>query len=194
MLDFDQDRGRCPETGSVRCGAGARVSGGTGHTFTQPQFDHGQEHIMAGNLTRFDPFGDIARFEPFRNIDDLFRDFRMMPGMRGMEPEPRIRMDMSETDQVYVVKAEIPGAKKEDIKVAIDGNEVTISAEVQQQKEEKTAGNMLRSERYYGQQYRSFSLPQDVDEEKAEARYQDGVLELTLPKKPGTGGRQLSIQ
>jgi HSP20 family protein len=169
------------------------VSGGTGHKFPQPQFDYGQGHIMAGNLTRFDPFGDIARFEPLRNIDDLFRDFRMMPGWRGMEPEPRIRMDMSETDQAYMVKAEIPGAKKEDIKVSIDGNEVTISAEVQQ-KEETNTGNMLRSERYYGQQYRSFSLPQDVDDEKAEARYQDGVLELTLPKKPGTGGKQLSIQ
>jgi HSP20 family protein len=148
---------------------------------------------MAGNLIRFDPFGDIARYEPFRNIDDFFKDFRMMPGWRGMEPESRIRMDMSETDQAYVVKAEIPGAKKEDIKVAIDGNEVTISAEVQK-KEETTTGNMLRSERYYGQQYRSFSLPQDVDDEKAEAKYQDGVLELTLPKKPGTGGKQLSIQ
>jgi HSP20 family protein len=148
---------------------------------------------MAGNLMRFDPCGDIARFEPFRNIDEMFKDFRMMPGMRGMEAEPRIRMDMSETDQAYIVKAEIPGVKKEDIKVAIDGNEVSISAEVQR-KEEQKEGSMLRSERYYGQQYRSFALPQDVDDEKAEAKYQDGILELTLPKKPGTGSKQLSIQ
>lgn len=148
---------------------------------------------MTNNLMRFDPFSDIARFEPFRNMEDFFRDFRMMPALRGMEAEPRIRMDVSESDQAYMVKAEIPGVKKEDIKVAIDGNQVSVSAEV---REEKTqiSESMIRSERYYGQQSRSFTLPQEVDDTKAEAKYHDGILELTLPKKPGTGSKQLPIQ
>lgn len=148
---------------------------------------------MANNLMRFDPFGDIARFEPFRDIEELFKDFRMMPALRGLEAEPRIRMDMSETDQAYTVKAEIPGVKKDDIKVSINGNQVSISAEVRKE-EDKKSGSMVRSERYYGQQYRSFTLPQEVDDTKAEAKYQDGMLELTLPKRPGTGGKQLAIK
>lgn len=149
---------------------------------------------MAGNLTRFDPFGDIMRFDPYRNLDDFFKEFSMMPSLRGMEPEPRIRMDVSETDQAYQVKAEIPGAKKEDIKISVEGNKVSISAEVKQEKEEKDNGNIVRSERYYGQQYRSFALPQDVDDAKVEAKYQDGVLSLTLPKKAGKGSKQITIQ
>lgn len=145
------------------------------------------------NIIRFDPFGDIARLDPFRNIDDLLKDFRLTPTLRGVESEPRIRMDVSETDQAYLVKAEIPGVKKDDIKVAIDGNQVSITAEVKKEEEKKT-GSMIRSERYYGQQYRSFTLAQDVDDTKAEAKYQDGMLELTLPKKPGTGGKQLAVK
>jgi HSP20 family protein len=139
---------------------------------------------MANNLTRL---------EPFRNLGEFFKDFGITPAWRDLEAEPRIRMDMSETDQAYTVKAEIPGVKKEDIKVAIDGNQVSISAEVKKEEDQKS-GSMLRSERYYGQQYRSFTLPQEVDDEKAVAKYQDGMLELTLPKKPGTGRKQLSIQ
>lgn len=148
---------------------------------------------MANNLVRFDPISDIARLDPFRSLDDFFRDFRMMPALRGMEAEPRIRIDMSENDQAYLVKAEIPGVKKEDIKVSIDGNQVSLSAEVRKE-EEDTSANMMRSERFYGQQYRSFTLPQEVDDTQAEARYQDGILMLTLPKRPGTGGKQLTIQ
>ncbi|MDP3842020.1 MAG: Hsp20/alpha crystallin family protein [Oxalobacteraceae bacterium] len=145
------------------------------------------------NIMRFDPFGDIARLDPFRNIDDLLKDFRLTPTLRGVESEPRIRMDVSETDQAYLVKAEIPGVKKDDIKVAIEGNQVSITAEVKKEEEKKT-GSMIRSERYYGQQYRSFTLPQEVDDTKADAKYQDGMLELTLPKKPGTGSKQLAIK
>jgi HSP20 family molecular chaperone IbpA len=85
---------------------------------------------MATNLMRFfEPFSGIARFKPFRNIDEFFKDFRMMPALRGIESEPRIRMDVAETDQAYMVKAKILGVKKDDIKVAIDGNQVSISAE-----------------------------------------------------------------
>ncbi|HCE08122.1 MAG TPA: stress protein [Oxalobacteraceae bacterium] len=148
---------------------------------------------MASNLMRFDPFSEAARLDPFRNFEDIFRDFSMMPTLRGVESPPRIRIDVSETDNDYLVKADIPGVKKEDIKVSIDGNQVSVSAEVKEEKEAGGAG-MLRSERYYGQEFRAFTLPQEVDDKKAVAKYENGVLHLTLPKKHGTGGKQLSIQ
>jgi HSP20 family protein len=148
---------------------------------------------MANNLVRFDPFRDMARFDPLLNIEQMFSDFPLMPSLRGLEAAPRIRMDLSETEKSYTVKAEIPGVKKEDIKVAIDGNQVTVSAEVRKEDEQKN-GSMMRSERYFGQQYRSMTLPQGIDDAKATAKYQDGILELTLPKKPGSGGKQLAIQ
>ncbi len=148
---------------------------------------------MANNLMRFDPFGDISRFDPFSNLEGVLKDFRMLPALRGLEAEPRIRMDLSETDNAYLVKAEIPGVKKDDIKVAIDGNQVSVSAEIRKEEDKKSA-SMVRSERYYGQQYRSFTLPQEVDDTKAEAKYSDGILELTLPKKAGSGGKQITIQ
>lgn len=148
---------------------------------------------MANNLMRFDPFREMSRLDPFRDMDDMFRDLAMTPGMRGGEGGARIRMDVDETDQNYQITADIPGVNKEDIKVAIDGNQVSISAQVKEEKETTSKG-VLRSERYYGQQYRSITLPQEVDDTKAEARYEGGVLRLTLPKKPGTGGKQLTIQ
>jgi len=148
---------------------------------------------MANNLLRVDPFGDVARFDPLHSLEDIFRDFRMMPSLRNLEAEPRIRVDVSETDDAYLVKAEVPGVKKSDIKVAIDGNQVSISAEVRKE-EEKKSRSTVRTERYYGQHARSFSLPQEVDDTKSKAEYRDGILELTLPKRPGTGGRQLTIQ
>lgn len=147
---------------------------------------------MASNLTRFDPFRDLARFDPFRDFDDIFRDFSPAV-LRGMDNGPRMRMDVTETEQDYTVKADLPGASKDDIKVAINGNQVSVTAEV---KEEKSSGSggTLRNERYYGQVHRSFTLPQEVDDDKAEARYENGVLQLTLPKRVGSGGKQLSIQ
>ena len=148
---------------------------------------------MAGNLTRFDPFRDIMRLDPFRNMEDFIKEFSISPALRSLESERRIRVDVTETDQAYMVKADMPGMKKEDIKISIDGNVVSISAAMKEEKEQ-TTGNMMYSERYSGEQFRSFSLPQDVDESKADAKYQDGVLHLTLPKKPGGTMKQITIQ
>ncbi len=149
---------------------------------------------MANNLMRVDPFRDIARFDPFRDIDELFRDLN--PAVwRNVDQAPRMRMDVSETDKEYLVKAEIPGVQKDDIKVAINGNQVSLSAEIKDERD-AAAGNTgsLRNERYYGQLHRSFTLPQEVDDDQAQARYENGVLHLTLPKKVGSGGKQLTIQ
>lgn len=149
---------------------------------------------MAGSLIPLEVLRDVARLGSFRNIDDLFQEFSMTPSLTGSDGQSHIRMDVDETEQAYFIEAEIPGAKKDDIKIAIDGSKVSISAEVKQEKEEKSAGNTMRKERYYGQQYRSFTLPHDVDADKAEAKYQDGILSLSLPKKEDSGGKQLMIQ
>lgn len=149
---------------------------------------------MANNLMRFDPFGDLARMDPFRNIDDIFKDFRVTPSWSNLPSEPRIKMDVAESDDAYTVKAEIPGVSKEDIKVSIDGNQVSISAETKKETEEKSGETVVRSERYYGQQYRSFTLACEVDDAKSEARYENGVLVLTLPKKSGPSGKQLLVK
>lgn len=143
------------------------------------------------NLTRYDPFGNLTRFEPFRNFDDIFKGFMVRPVLQDMEPE--IRMDVAEDDKSYTVRAEIPGVKKDDIKVAVEGNQVSVSAEVKKEKEEKEGKKVIRSERYYGKVYRSFSLDHEVDQNAAKAKYSDGVLELTLPKKPGTAGKEISV-
>ncbi len=100
-------------------------------------------------------------------------------------------MDVSETDQGYTVKAEIPGVKKEDVKVAVEGNHITITAESKHQSEEKQGETVVRRERYFGHQSRSFTLAHEIDDAKAVAKYHDGVLELSLPKKAGNGGTKL---
>lgn len=135
----------------------------------------------------------MTRMDPFRNTEDFFREFSLLPTMRAVQAEPRIRTDLSENDQAYLVTAEIPGVKKEDIKISVEGNLVSIKAEVKEEKDEKTGG-IIRKERYYGLQSRSFSLPQEVDDAKAEAKYENGILSLTLPKKAGTGAKQLTVK
>ena len=146
------------------------------------------------NITRFDPFNELARFDPFRDMNDFFQGFMPRPVLRDFGAEPQIKLDVSEEDKAYTVKAEIPGAKKEDIQVSINGNQVSISAEVKQEKEEREGKKLVRSERYYGKQYRSFSLASDIDEAKAEAEYHDGVLQLTLPKKNGGEVKKIAVK
>jgi HSP20 family protein len=106
----------------------------------------------------------------------------------------QIRIDVEEKDKAYTVRADIPGVKKEDINVRIDGNIVQIDAETKQDKEVKEKGKLLRSERYYGSVSRSFSLSQDIDESKAIAKYENGVLNLELPKKEATALKRLAVQ
>ncbi|BCB25371.1 heat-shock protein Hsp20 [Sulfurimicrobium lacus] len=147
---------------------------------------------MAG-ITRYDPF-NLSRVDPFSDIDDLFKGFFVRPMALEGQPQMQIKMDVKEADGAYTVHADIPGVKKEDIHVTIEGNQVSISAEVKKEKEEKQGEKVLRSERYYGKVARSFTLAQDVDEAKAQAKYADGVLELTLPKKAVSSAKKLAIQ
>ncbi len=123
---------------------------------------------------------DLFALDPIEaSLRDLLRPWRNDLAERT----PQIRIDVTEADDSYAVKAEIPGVRKEDINVRVNGNQVTISAEVKEDKEEKSGGRVLRSERRYGFASRTFSLADSVDDSKADAKYKDGVLQLTLPKR-----------
>lgn len=145
------------------------------------------------NITRFDPYTSLARLNPLRAFDELLRDLPRGGHMREMEMEP-IPIDVRETDQAYSVRAEIPGAQKEDIKVDVSGNRVAITTEIKREDEQQQGGRVLRREMFYGQMQRIFTLDQDIDDAKAQARYENGVLELTLPKKAAGTCNKLQIQ
>lgn len=146
------------------------------------------------NITRIEPREPLAQWDPFRELESIFWRPRLRSWLRDLPAEPEFKIDMTEDDKAYHVKAEVPGVKKEDIRIEIDGNQVAISAEVRKEKEEKKGETVVCSERYYGKQYRSFTLRHDVDSNKADAKYQDGVLELTLPKAQGTATKVLTVQ
>jgi len=145
------------------------------------------------NMTRFDPFSDIARFSPLHEFDDFFRVPRVRALWRDLPAQPEIKIDVTEDDKAYHVKADVPGVKKDDISIAIDGNKVSITAEVRKEKDERNGESELCSERYYGMQSRSFTLMHEIDQARAEARSAEGVLEITLPKKGGTPARKLAV-
>lgn len=119
-----------------------------------------------------------------RLVNDLFNDltdgFFVKP-MQGQSLPRSIAMDIKEDENAYVVHAELPGVKKDDIHVEIEGGLVTIKAEVTQ---EETTENerILRRERYTGSVSRRFELPVEVDLDQANADYTDGILVLNLPK------------
>ena len=141
------------------------------------------------NLRLLDPmFSD--------SFDNAMRRF-FAPMAFDVEHAPllKMRVDVTENDKAYEVKADIPGVRKDDINVRIDGNVVQIDAEARSEKETKGNGDkVLRSERYQGSISRTFSLASDIDESKVAAHYADGVLSLTLPKKAATSARKIAIQ
>ena len=139
----------------------------------------------------------LTRYEPLVNeLDGLFNDF-FRPAFvldNNRVENTRIRVDVKETADAYTVQAEIPGVKKENIAVEIEGNEVTIAAEVKREAQAKEGEKWLRTERFHGKMGRRFALPQEIDEAKANAKFADGVLELALPKKQAAAGRKVVVQ
>ena len=140
------------------------------------------------NITRFTPFDDA--------FDDVLRGFfvRPVPFEGPAKGASQFRVDVTEDKAGYTVRADIPGVKKDDIHITIDGDQVAISAEVKREKDVKEGERVLRSERCHGKIYRAFSLGQEVDEAAAGAKYADGVLELTLPKKLAPKAKRIAIQ
>ena len=127
-------------------------------------------------------------------LDGLLNEFFRPAFVRGDRTDVApIRVDVKETGDAYTVHAELPGVKKENIAIAIEGNEVTITAEVKRESGAKDGEKLLRSERFYGKVERRFALPVELDETRADARFNDGVLELILPKKAPVAGRKIQV-
>lgn len=138
----------------------------------------------------------LRLFEPALTdpMDAVFRHFMVPLRSDRALNDLDIRIDVVEKDGTFTVRADLPGVKKEDINVRIDGNLVQIDAEVKGEKEFKgDGGKVLRSERYYGAVSRAFTLAQDVDDTKAVAKYEDGVLTLELPKKTTSESKRLTV-
>ncbi|MFM0326537.1 Hsp20/alpha crystallin family protein [Caballeronia glebae] len=140
------------------------------------------------NLTRFDPFSIEPVSEMFQGL------FRPLRGL-SLEESPlgQVKIDVSETDASYQVKAELPGIEKKDIDVKLDRNTVSIHAKSERNKEVKEGERVIRRERYAGEVSRTFSLGSEIDEAGASAQYQDGILTLTLPKKAPADQKRLQI-
>jgi HSP20 family protein len=130
-------------------------------------------------------------------FDDFFKD--VTPGfyVKPLHGDPlpaQIKVDVKETPTAFTVLAEVPGVPKEDIHVTVEGNVVTLRAEIKQEDRQSEGEKLLRSERYYGAVSRSFQMPVDIDDAAARAKCENGVLQLTLPKKAAVAGQRLTIE
>ena len=128
-------------------------------------------------------------------FDDFLRDLAPAFYVRPLHGDPlptpaQIKVDVKETEDCYTVHAEIPGVPKEDIQITLDGAMVSLRAEVKQEDRDMKDDKVLRSERYFGAVSRSFQLPVDIDQAQAKAKYDNGVLTLTLPKKLAANNTQ----
>jgi HSP20 family protein len=159
-------------------------------------------------ISQFNPFRGFDRLEPFgRDMEEMFKGFflngRQLADMYKGFYDPstalaplssgRFPVDISEDETAFKVRAEIPGFKKDEIKVSVDGNQVSISAETRKEREQKNGDQVIMQECFCGKQYRAFTLPKPVDDTKTAAKYCDGVLELTLPKKAGAASANIAI-
>ena len=141
---------------------------------------------------RWNPLRQISRFDP---IEDIFSNLGLRPFQRELQQTMNnldMRMDVTEDDKSYCIKIDVPGVKKEDIDVLVEGNQVTISAEIKRDKARENDKD-LYTERYIGKAFRSFTLPSEVDSSKSDAHYDGGVLTLTLPKTANTVSKRLSV-
>ena len=167
----------------------ARLKSPGGHPYSQHRRKTPYiigDYIML-NSTRLTPLDDA--------LDQLFRGFLVRPvGLDTPDTAAKFRVDITENDKAYTVRADLPGVKKENIGISIDGDQVSISAESHSEKEGKDGSRALRTERYAGKFYRAFALGSAIDESAANAKYADGVLELTLPKKTAAAAKRITIQ
>lgn len=147
---------------------------------------------MSMQLKPWNPLKAMRHLDSPAVFDDLVRDFGLRPSLREMAMVPEMRLDVSEDAKCYRIKADIPGVSKQDIEIKVDGHLVSISAEMK--KEVETKGeNSIHRERSEGQVYRAFTLPMEVDSKGAEAKYENGVLMLTLTKKSNGNGSRIKV-
>lgn len=139
---------------------------------------------------------NVRSFDPFAaRLDDFFKGTFLQPVRFDIgEPDMQIKVNVTRSENAYAVEAEMPGVKKEDIHVTVDGGMVTLSGEVKREKEEKKGEQVVRAERYFGKIERSFSLPQEIDQAAVQARYADGVLKLSLPLREKKSARAIEVK
>ena len=149
-------------------------------------------------LAGYRPRGMDEQFgRPVENMfEDMFAPFTHAGALSQTAGDGALspRLDVSETDKAFEIQAEMPGVKNEDVKVAVEHRRVTIEGETKRESERREGESMLYTERSASKFMRSFMLPVDVDESGAEARMENGVLTLTLPKKQGSEATRISIQ
>jgi len=146
---------------------------------------------------------NLVRWEPFREMEDFFRQSSPLLGplfgrnalrtLGERDGEWAPAANISETDKEFLIKAELPEVKKEDVKITLDSGVITISGERKQQKEEK-GENEIRVESFYGTFARSFSLPDNVDASGVRAESKDGVLKVHIPKKEVSKPKAITVQ
>lgn len=138
---------------------------------------------------------NITRWEPFREVEEMFRQYSPFLGrsLRGGEREWTPTADISETDKEYLIKADLPEVKKEDVKVMLEDGVITISGERRHEKEHKDS-NEIRVESFYGTFSRSFSLPDNIDPKGVRAETKDGVLRVHIPKTQAAAAKPIPIE
>ncbi len=142
---------------------------------------------------------NVSLYDPLSTrLSKIFNHLFWHPTLFNQQEDTQsfpFKLDVCEDDKNYFVRADLPGVAKEDIRVDVDDNQVYIYAEVKKSQEEKVEKNVICSERYEGKVFRSFTLDRNIDESRAEAKYVDGVLTLTLPKKSdGKNSKHLAVQ
>ena len=143
-------------------------------------------------LVPWRPFSGLSTLR--KEMDDLWnRFFSDMPTVRGFEGEWSPSVDVSETKDSFVVKAELPGLVAEDVNVSISGNLLTIRGEKKKEEEEKDEHHHY-VERYYGSFQRSFQLPANMKTDKIEATFDKGVLKVTLPKTEEAKKKEIQVK
>jgi HSP20 family protein len=151
-------------------------------------------------LYRDPPQVIVHSLDPLENMTAYLQGVIARQQAKSQEAIPPIKIDVLEDSRAYIVKADLPGAQKENIRVAIEGNQVSINTDLSAQPskesvESKASGlALLHSERYHGAQSRTFALAHEVDENESQAKYENGILTLTLPKKSSAKVKQLSIE
>lgn len=132
-----------------------------------------------------------------RIVESMFEDMLspLMPfGRAELDNLVMPRLHIAETDQAFDVEAELPGVQKDDVKITVENRRVTIEAEEMREAEEKDGQKTLYSERSIRRYARTFTLPTEVDDEKAQAKLENGILRLNLPKKETSQGKKLTVQ
>lgn len=142
----------------------------------------------------------VSIYDPFAEVfPSLFRSMFSAASPAATDSQPSVatramRVDVLETPEGYLVRADLPGVSKDAIQIDIDANRVTLRAEPAREAQPKPDVRVLRSERFDGHYVRSFALSEEIDESRASARLENGVLELTLPRKAGVGPTRLTVQ